>query len=85
MGSIVNNLKATHKAAVGLLGQVESSSGQQRVGTLNALKGALLAHVGEENKIIKEAINKPNASASFKSSAKKLKMCNENKLIHIQQ
>jgi len=71
MGSAVNNLKATHKAAANLLGQVESSTGQQRVDTLNTLKGALLAHVGEENKIIKEAIGKPNASEAFKSSAQK--------------
>ncbi|QQR67773.1 MAG: hypothetical protein IPI25_06165 [Candidatus Brocadia sp.] len=29
----------------------------------------MLAHVGEENRIVKEAMGKPNATESFKSSA----------------
>lgn len=68
MGATVNSFKATHKAAAGLLGQIDSQSGQKRADTLNSLKEALLAHVGEENKIITEAIGKSNDS-SFKSSA----------------
>src|SRR3989339_780583 len=68
MGVTVANFKATHQAAAGLLGEIESASGQQRVDKLNALKGALLAHVGEENKVIKEAMGKANATTSFKSS-----------------
>lgn len=69
MGTTVNILKATHKAAANLLGQIESSTGQGKVDTLNTLKEALLAHVGEENRIVKEAMGKPNATESFKSSA----------------
>lgn len=69
MGATVDGFKATHQAAVGLLGQIESSSGQQRVDTLNSLKEALLAHIGEENSVIKEAMDKPDAEAPFKTSA----------------
>lgn len=68
MGATVNGFKATHKAAAGLLGQIDSQSGQKRADTLNSLKEALLAHVGEENKVITKAIGKSNDS-SFKSSA----------------
>lgn len=68
MGATVNSFKATHKAAAGLLGQIDAQSGQKRADTLNSLKKALLAHVGEENKVIKEAMGKSN-DKSFKSSA----------------
>ena len=68
MGATVNGFKATHKAAAGLLGQIDSQSGQKRADTLNGLKEALLAHVGEENRVIKEAIAKSD-DESFKSSA----------------
>jgi hypothetical protein len=69
MGATVDSFKATHQAAAGLLGQIDSESGQQRVDTLNSLKEALLGHVGEENRVIKEAMGKPEATESFKSSA----------------
>jgi hypothetical protein len=69
MGATVDGFKTTHQAAVGLLGQIESASGQQRVDTLNSLKEALLAHIGEENSVIQEAMGKPDADESFKSSA----------------
>jgi len=69
MGATVDGFKTTHQAAVGLLGQVDSASGQQRIDILNSLKEALLAHIGEENSIIQEAMDKPDADGSFKSSA----------------
>ena len=69
MGATVNSFKATHQAAAGLLGQINSQSGQERANTLNDLKEALLAHVGEENKVITEAIGK-SKDESFKSAAK---------------
>jgi hypothetical protein len=68
MGATVNGFKATHQAAAGLLGKIDSASGQQRVDTLNSLKQALLAHVEEENRVIKEAMGK-SGDASFKSAA----------------
>ncbi len=67
MGATVDNFKATHQAAAGLLGQIDSQSGQERADTLNSLKDALLAHVGEENKVITEAIGKSD-DESFKSA-----------------
>ncbi len=69
MGTTVDGFKATHQAAAGLLEQIGSASGQQRVDTLNSLKEALLAHIGEENRIIQEAMGKPETDESFKSSA----------------
>lgn len=69
MGATVDGFKTTHQAAVGLLGQIESANGQQRADTLKSLKEALLAHIGEENSAIKEAMGKPDADESFKSSA----------------
>ena len=69
MGATVDGFKTTHQAAVGLLGQVDSASGQQRIDILNSLKEALLAHIGEENSVIQEAIDKPDADGSFKASA----------------
>ena len=69
MGATVDGFKTTHQAAVGLLGQVDSASGQQRIDILNSLKEALLAHIGEENSIIQEAMDNPDADGSFKSSA----------------
>ena len=71
MGATVDGFKATHQAAAGLLGQIDSQSGQERADTLNSLKEALLAHVGEENSIIQEAMGKPDADGSFKSSAQR--------------
>ncbi len=68
MGATVDGFKATHQAAVGLLGQIDSESGQQRADTLNSLKEALVAHIGEENKVIKEAMGKSDDD-SFKSAA----------------
>ena len=69
MGATVDGFKATHQAAAGLLEQIGSASGQQRVDSLSSLKEALLAHVGEENSVIQEAMSKPDADGSFKSSA----------------
>ncbi len=69
MGATVDSFKRTHQAAAGLLEQIGSASGQQRIDALNSLKEALLAHVGEENSVIKEAMSKPDADGSFKSSA----------------
>jgi hypothetical protein len=69
MGATVDGFKATHQAAAGLLGQIDSQSGQERADTLNSLKDALLAHVGEENDVIQEAMGKPDADESFKTSA----------------
>ena len=69
MGATIDGFKATHQAAVGLLGQIDSASGQQRVDTLNSLKEALLAHIEEENRAIQESMGKPEADESFKSSA----------------
>ncbi|MBM4064511.1 MAG: hemerythrin domain-containing protein [Planctomycetes bacterium] len=69
MGATVDSFKATHKAAVDLLGQIDSQSGQKRADTLNSLKEALLAHVAEENKTIAEAIGKSD-DKSFKSAAR---------------
>ncbi len=69
MGATVDGFKATHQAAAGLLGQIDSQSGQERANTLNSLKEALLAHVGEENKVITEAIGKSD-DESFKSAGK---------------
>ncbi len=68
MGATVDKFKATHQAAVGLLGDIDSTSGQARADKLNALKEALLAHVGEENSAITEAIGKADATDSFKSA-----------------
>jgi hypothetical protein len=68
MGATVDGFKATHQAAAGLLGQIDSESGQQRADTLNSLKEALLGHVGEENRVIKEAMGK-SSDDSFKSAA----------------
>jgi hypothetical protein len=68
MGATVDGFKATHQAAVGLLGKVDSESGQQRADTLNSLKEALVAHIEEENKVIKEAMGKASDD-SFKSAA----------------
>ncbi len=69
MGATIDSFKTTHKAAAGLLEQIGSASGQQRVDALNSLKEALLAHVGEENGVIQEAMGKPDADETFKSSA----------------
>ncbi len=69
MGATIDSFKTTHQAAVGLLGQIDSASGQQRVDTLNSLKEALLAHIEEENRAIQESIGKPDADESFKFSA----------------
>jgi hypothetical protein len=69
MGATVDGFKATHQAAAGLLGQIDSQSGQERADTLNSLKEALVAHIGEENKVITEAIGKSD-DESFKSAGK---------------
>lgn len=68
MGATVDSFKATHKAAVDLLGQIDSQSGQKRLDTLNSLKDALLAHVAEENKVITESMGKSD-NVFFKSAA----------------
>ena len=67
MGATVDGFKATHQAAAGLLGQIDSQSGQERADTLNGLKEALVAHIGEENNVITEAIGKSD-DESFKSA-----------------
>ncbi|MGR3292703.1 MAG: hypothetical protein ACUZ9M_01645 [Candidatus Scalindua sp.] len=69
MGATVDGFKTTHQAAVGLLEQVDSASGQQRIDILTSLKESLLAHIGEENSVIQEAMSKPDVDASFKTSA----------------
>jgi len=71
MGATVEGFKATHQAAVSLLGQIDSAGGQQRVDALNSLKEALLAHVGQENNVILEAMDKANIEGPFKSSAQR--------------
>ncbi len=71
MGATVVGFKATHQTAVSLLGQIDSSEGQQRVDALNSLKEALLAHVGEENNVIREAMNKVGVEGPFRSSAQR--------------
>ena len=69
MGATVDTFKTTHQAVTGLLELVGSSKGQQRIDALNGLKEAVLAHIKDENRIIQEAIGKPDADGSFKSSA----------------
>ena len=71
MGATVDAFKATHQIVVGLLEQIDSTGEQQRVVALNSLKEVLLAHVGEENKIILEAMDKPGAEGTFKPSAQR--------------
>lgn len=71
MGATIDGFKATHQTVVSLLGQINSEGGQQRVDALNSLKEALLAHVGEENSVILEAMDKPDAERAFKSSAQR--------------
>ena len=71
MGATVDGFKATHQAVVSLLRQIDSAGGQQRVDVLNSLKEALLAHVGKENSVIQEAMNKPGVEGTFKSSAQR--------------
>ena len=69
MGATVDTFKTAHQAVAGLLELVGSSKGQQRIDALNGLKEAVLAHIKDENRIIQEAIGKPDADGSFKSSA----------------
>ncbi len=69
MGATVDSFKRTHQAATGLLEQIGSVSGQQRIYMLGSLKEAILAHIDEENSVIHEAMNKPDADGNFKSSA----------------
>ena len=71
MGATVDAFKATHQTVVGLLEQVDSTGEQQRVDALNSLRIVLLAHVGEENNIIQEAMDKPCAEGTFKPSAQR--------------
>ncbi|GAX60900.1 dihydrodipicolinate synthase/N-acetylneuraminate lyase [Candidatus Scalindua japonica] len=71
MGATVDGFKATHREAVSLLGEIDSSGGQQRIDALNSLKEALLAHVGEENSVIQEAMDKSDVEGPFKSSAQR--------------
>lgn len=69
MGATVDTFKTAHQAVTGLLKLVGSSKGQQRIDTLKSLKGAVLAHIEDENSIIQEAMGKPDADGSFKTSA----------------
>jgi len=71
MGATVDAFKATHLTIVGLLEQIDSTGEQQRVDALSRLKEVLLAHVGEENSIIQEAMDKPGTEVTFKSSAER--------------
>ncbi len=43
MGATVDGFKATHQAAAGLLGQIDSQSGQERADTLNSLKKRVIS------------------------------------------
>ena len=70
MGSTVNAFKTSHQAVAGLLELVGSSKGQQRIDALNSLKVAVLAHIEDENSVIQEAMDKPDADGAFKSSAR---------------
>jgi len=69
MGSTVDTFKTAHQTVTSLLGLVGSSKGQQRAEALSSLKEAVLSHIEEENRVIQEAMNKPDADGSFKSSA----------------
>ena len=71
MGGTVDIFKATHQTIVGLLEKIDATKEQQRVDVLSSLKEVLLAHVGEENNIIKKAMCKPGAEGTFKSSAQR--------------
>ncbi len=71
MGETVDAFKTTHQTVVGLLEQIDSTGKQQRVDALSKLKDVLLAHVGEENKVIREAMEKPGVEGPFKSSAQR--------------
>ncbi|MCP4269364.1 MAG: hemerythrin domain-containing protein [Candidatus Brocadiaceae bacterium] len=71
MGVTIDEFKATHHEAASLLGQIEDAGGQQRADTLNRLKEALLVHIGEENRVIQEAIDKPDSDWPFKASAQR--------------
>jgi hypothetical protein len=69
MGTTVDTFKTAHQAVTGLLELVGSSKGQQRTEALSSLKEAVLAHIEDENSVIQEAMGKPDADGSFKSSA----------------
>ncbi len=69
MGTTVDTFKTAHQAVTSLLEQVGSSKGQQRVEVLSSLKDAVLAHIEEENRVIQEAMGKPDSDGSFKTSA----------------
>ncbi len=69
MGSTVDTFKSAHQAVASLLELVGSSKGQQRIDALTSLKEAVLAHIEEENRIIHEAMSKPDADGAFKTSA----------------
>jgi hypothetical protein len=69
MGSTVDTFKTAHQAVTSLLELVGSTKGQLRIDALTSLKEAVLAHIEEENRVIHEAICKPDADGSFKSSA----------------
>ncbi len=69
MGATVDSFKRTHQAAAGLLEQIGSASGQQRIDVLSSLKETILAHIDEENSVIHEAMNKSDANEDFKSAA----------------
>jgi hypothetical protein len=69
MGTTVDTFKTAHQAVTSLLELVGSSKGQQRTEALSSLKEAVLAHIEDENSVIQEAMGKPDADGSFKSSA----------------
>ncbi len=71
MGVTIDTFKASHQKAASLLGQIDEASGQKRVDMLNSLKESLMAHVGDENRVILDAIDKPEADGSFKMSAQR--------------
>ncbi len=71
MGVTIDEFKATHQEAASLLGQIEETGGQQRADALDRLKEALLVHIGEENRVIQEAIDKPDSDWPFKASAQR--------------
>ncbi len=71
MGATVDGFKSTHHTATGLLELISTSTGAKRAEALVSLKESVLAHLGEENSVIKEAMEKPEVDGTFKSSAQR--------------
>ena len=71
MGKKVDSFKIDHKAVASICEEIVFFYGQKRVDKINTLKDIILAHIDEENKIIKEAMGHSMASDSFKSASQK--------------